>query len=127
MVFGKTILPPAAGGFFLLSSKVRFIIRCINCDKPRCVFSPKKVQAAKMPALINGLDQLEFQCGEPLFPEGFGGNNADFYDQFIVNQNLGCSHLVSLAYYSRPKTKLVCSVCAIDISYNETLVSKIIQ
>ncbi len=77
------------------------MIQCEECQKPRIVYSKKRILKKDKKLLTVGLE-VEFYCGKPLFPPEFAlvpKNNSQFEDQksfferFIVSPNITCDDL----------------------------------
>ena len=59
-----------AGGVSLKKETVRCIVKCVECEKPRCIFSNKKLSAKQQEEPSRLLETYQYVCGSSLIPEG---------------------------------------------------------
>jgi hypothetical protein len=89
--------------------RVRLTVACGDCNKPRCIFSAKRLTATQNQQLERLLDDLQFTCGSPLVPEGH-----ELWGVVYSNEKLLCAADVCTAYYEsfeRLALKEVCMHC----------------
>ena len=67
-----------------------------------------------------GLEDIEFECGEPLFRIGEKEYQKVFAEHVITNQKLDCESPVETVYHSRNFGNTLCYKCGDDLS-SETL------
>lgn len=69
----------------LCANKVRDVILCVECEKPRCVYSNTKLQRAELSALKILKEKETYTCGAALFPQ------TELDSTIIVRLSLTCS------------------------------------
>ena len=98
-------------------------IACVSCGKRRVFFSKSRLLSKERPLFQCGIENIEFQCGEPLFPEDFGvvspdhtdfDKQKDFFERFVVNQNLSCDSPVEIILYKTTR-HIICRICGVDL------------
>ena len=92
----------------LVASKVRNVIVCVECRKPRCVFAAgtlSTVQRDHLKLIIGG---KMYTCGSGLFPP-----QSPLHETVICRQALSCTDPMEAQYYSSVCTKFppVCWFC----------------
>ena len=88
------------------SGKVRAILRCGDCSKPRCLFSETALSTAEK-SMITDLEP-DFTCGSMLFPPA-----SQYHSSIVVRVNLSCVDNIEPQYYSATLVKFppVCCRC----------------
>ena len=89
--------PNIKQNFKFLGSRVAAVLECVQCKKPRCIFS---MQSQLTPSNQRLLEDIIFTCGMLL-------NSKSIY----TAANLNCNCLIENAYYGFKFTKLVCVHC----------------
>ena len=89
--------PNTKQNFKFLGSRVAAVLECVQCKKPRCIFS---MQSQLTPSNQRLLEDIIFTCGMLL-------NSKSIY----TAANLNCNCLIENAYYGFKFTKLVCVHC----------------
>lgn len=79
----------------LLSSKVRAVIQCTECQKPRCIYVASKPTVPQLRAITRVKEELGYMCGSQLFDD-----KHEFHSLVITRQAIGCSSHVETVYYS---------------------------
>lgn len=79
----------------LLSSKVRAVIQCTECQKPRCIYVASKPTVPQLRAITRVKEELGYMCGSQLFDD-----EHEFHSLVITRQAIGCSSHVETVYYS---------------------------
>ncbi len=79
----------------LTSSKVRTVITCEECLKPRCVYSARKLGQSEKQLLEVRTQEKTFTCGCALFPP-----SSALVDTVLSKQNIGCIDPIETQYYS---------------------------
>ena len=98
------------GNVALKSETARQTISCSECQKPRCVYANKRLDASQSVAVACGTEDVLFVCGSPLLP----ADHALAAD-VVVRSSLTCSADVERAYFSAKKAfSPVCYVCGIN-------------
>ena len=69
------------------SSKIRGVIHCQECFKPRCVYSFQKLQWNERVLLKDVANEKLYTCGSPLFIP-----DSPVVETIVVRQNIGCSN-----------------------------------
>ena len=78
-----------------VNSKVRSVVKCQKCCKPRCVYALKKLTSAES-ALVEEIDCSKLYIyGSPLLP-----SSSPYFNSIVVRRNLLCTDLVEVQYYS---------------------------
>lgn len=86
-------------------AKVRSSISCVECGKPRCIYTPKSLTPAQESQLQQLKDELWYVCGDPL----------DENSPFVARRAISCSTVIEPNYYSAPcYLPPVCCQCGND-------------
>lgn len=96
----------------LVSTKARMTVACCQCNKPRVVYSPLRLQQAVQKFVHDLAEFLQYSCGSPLYyelPENWSVELKQ--NSPIVRENMTCSTPVEFAYYSSHKFPDVCAHC----------------
>lgn len=80
---------------YILPAKVRCVILCGNCGKPRCVYSAATLNQDQRTALDRLQDELLYSCGDSLFPKGDA-----LHSIIIAREVQNCSSPIEIPYYS---------------------------
>ena len=97
----------------IVSSKVRCVLTCQECFKPRCVYSKSKLTCEGKSAIEELQDSRLYTCGSSLFPPESPVSNT-----ICVRESLTCSSPMELSYYSSTLVHFlpVCYWCGLDPS-----------
>ena len=90
------------------NTRVRKVINCQECLKPRCVYAAK-VLSWEEKAAIKVIDESHlYTCGMPLF-----GDSSSLHKTIVVRQKLTCSSPIEAQYFSARLVTLpnVCYWC----------------
>ena len=100
----------------IVSSKVRCILTCQECFKPRCVYAKSKLKPDEKSAIEQVQESRLFTCGSCLFPP-----DSPFSGVICVRENLSCGDPIELSYFSATLVHFppVCYWCGLS---EETLV-----
>ncbi len=81
----------------LVAAKVRATIVCIECKKPRCVYSAGTltIEEKKFLKQVIANQNQAYSCGCELFPPG-----SPFHSTIVCRQALSCSDPMEAQYYS---------------------------
>ena len=92
----------------LVSQKVRAVIPCSSCFKPRCIYSSSKLPIGSKRGLASIVEKGEYMCGG-----SFVEDESPLRNMFIVRRQLACHMPMEVAYYSSKTVKLtpVCFHC----------------
>jgi len=93
------------------NGKVRRIITCRECFKPRCVYSLRKLNKQEY-VLVQEIDDSRLcTCGSELFPP-----SSCHYDAIAVRAALLCADPIEVQYYSAIPVSFheVCYYCGLD-------------
>ena len=83
---------------------------CVECNKPRVIFSRTKLGQRKETLLATALSEYEYSCGSVLFPPSAP---ASLRNSVVVKEDLQCAMPVEVAYYGAELgRKDICSYCA---------------
>ena len=69
-------------------SQVRAVIRCVECRRPRCIFSARRPSSSARAALEAFIANATYTCGDALS-----------MDTFVVRENLSCTDPVEAFYF----------------------------
>jgi hypothetical protein len=72
----------------------RSITECIECRKPRVVYSYRKLTERLQYSLAVGISEWEYSCGSPLLPP-----SNPLYTSVMCRSSLTCETPVEIAYY----------------------------
>jgi hypothetical protein len=99
----------------LVAGKVRTIIVCSDCNKPRCVYAAASLASVERNRLKCLAETHVYTCGSILFPP-----ESPLHHTIVCRQTLSCSSPMETQYYSGAATAFppVCWYCA---SPEETL------
>ena len=93
----------------LIASKVRGVIVCVECNKPRCVYAASTLSYQEKTLLKQAKDTNVYTCGSELFTP-----NTPLHGTVVCRQALTCTHPMEAQYYSSscPTFPPVCWYCA---------------
>ena len=107
-------LLPATAGSIITTNKVRGWDKCSLCDKPRAIFSKKKLTDANHSLLGDLVAESEITCGKILVPTEPKWSSLKEKDT-TLDTRVTCEDLVSSLYFTKrvaSKIKpVVCAVC----------------
>lgn len=104
----------------LYPSKVRFVVCCEECGRPRCIYAKNKPSEAQFRKLAAYLESVNYSCGDALFPEGLEGSDKKLADTFYNAEALTCRNEMELNYFNygglrgREEFEHVCACCGKD-------------
>ena len=81
-------------------SQVRAVIHCVECRRPRCIFSARRPSSSDRAALEAFVANATYTCGDALS-----------MDTFIVRKNLSCTDPQSRPFTCCAAGLVVASVC----------------
>lgn len=95
----------------LVKAKVRAVIECTNCFKPRCVYSISKLSAEEVIAVNRMKESRFYSCGSALFPQ-----DSPLISSVVVKEAVTCACPMELQYYNAVLTHFpqVCYYCATE-------------
>ena len=79
----------------LVRAKVRAVVECTDCCKPRCVFSNSKLTADEEIALNRIKESCLYACGSALFPQ-----DSPSISSIIVKEALTYASPIEIQYYN---------------------------
>ena len=98
-------------------SKVRAVLICDGCGRPRIIFAKLKPSPAQLKKLDAYLESVSYRCGDALFAEGVEGSDKKLAEIFYIAEYLTCRDDMQLAYFNysgvggREEFEHVCSRC----------------
>ena len=101
-------------------SKVRAVVCCSDCGRPRCVYTkvmPTELQRRKFDTYI---ETVNYRCGDALFPEGIEDSDTQLAELFYNSEALTCRNDMELNFFNygglrgRDEFEHVCSLCGND-------------
>ena len=92
----------------LVGQKIRGVIHCTICKKPRCVYANTFLSNGQTTHVQRIRDEEIFVCGSSLFPE-----SAKYHATIVVREALTCDSTVEISYYGAKMVKLpvICIHC----------------
>ena len=92
----------------LVAQKVRAVIPCSSCLKPRCIYSNSKLTVGVKQELLDIIENGDYFCGGSFVPD-----EDPHRKKFIVRRQVACHMPMEVAYYSAKTVKLtpVCFHC----------------
>ena len=99
-----------------MNAKVRCVIVCAECRKPRCVYSHSKPSATVLLAIKRIKESKVYTCGGSLFPEA-----SPCLDTVVVREALVCNSPIEVQYYKSTLVSFpgICYYCGMGA---ETLI-----
>ena len=93
------------------SSKVRSIMHCQECFKPKCVYSSRKLNWNETVLLKSVTEEKLYTCGSAVFQP-----TSEVVDTIVVRQNVSCTDPVETQYFTATLVSfsLVCYYCGIE-------------
>ena len=82
----------------LIAARVRDVLVCCECSKPRCVFAATRLSYSENIEVQRIKDEGVYSCGMSVFPDAHPLRHS-----VVVKEALKCSSLVEAAYYSSPR------------------------
>lgn len=87
------------------------VVLCIECDKPRLLYSKRVVRGAKRSQLQNSLSEIQYSCGFTF--EDLDLSEDHVLKSVFVKKNLTCNCTIEFTYYSAGFEN-VCFYCGSD-------------
>ena len=90
-------------------AKVRGVVECLACDKPRCIFAEKQSTYTQNKVVLTfAVENNLYVCGSPIFPE-----DHPLAGELRIRTSLTCQSPVKRSYYSNKTLKLppICAHC----------------
>lgn len=78
-----------------MGTRVREVIRCGECIRPRCIYSAAKLTPQDSSAVRHQKEEDIYTCGSPLFPE-----TSHYYDSIVMREGLTCLSPVKVNYFA---------------------------
>ncbi|XP_019632046.1 PREDICTED: uncharacterized protein LOC109475723 [Branchiostoma belcheri] len=78
----------------LVAAKVRDVISCGECRKPRCIYAASKLLAEEGGAVTRAQQDGTYVCGGHIFAEG-----GRYHDKIVTKVDLTCASPVETQYY----------------------------
>ena len=100
----------------------RAVAVCIECRKPRVIYSKNKLSERQKVVLAVGLSEFEYSCGSSLFPPSVPGS---LKQSMSLKPNLQCVMPVEISYYgSDLGRKDLCAYFGIEEALTDTELKK---
>ena len=94
------------------AKNVGFVLRCDECNKPRLLYAKLKLKGEEISALKRTLNDLLYVCGGSLKEISADEDpNVHISDKVFVRENLCCTSLIELPYYSVGIYQNICIHC----------------
>ena len=97
------------------AARVKRVVTCQECEKPRVLHSSKLLKKAEWPILDVALEELSYTCGSSMadFIESDDGDSGEnILSRICVRRDLRCVQPVKIPYYSSGIFESVCCYCA---------------
>jgi hypothetical protein len=86
------------------AKKVRTVVHCYSCAKPRCIYSTKQEDYDKYETSLQAtIEEFMFQCGDVFFPD----ITSEMGKIFLQKKKLTCSMSMERSYYNTEERGLV--------------------
>ena len=92
----STSSPPAPPAIPMTAQTARAVIVCVECEKPRVVYSKTRLNNNQRVLLAKTMSSFEYSCGSFLFPPSEKGKTAQ---TLCIRPNLQCAMQIELPYY----------------------------
>ena len=92
----------------LVAGKVRSVIHCGECNKPRCIYVTSRLDEEEKEHVEQCVHSRTYTCGSELFP-----SESQVHNTIICRRSLNCSDPMEAQYYSSTCVKFppVCWFC----------------
>lgn len=98
----------------------RSIVECIECRKPRVVYSKYRLTERQQYSIVCDLSELEYTCGSPILPP-----SNPLYKPVMARSTITCESPVELSYYRSGLGHAdLCSYCCGEGEVNQELLQK---
>ena len=88
----------------------RFLITCVECRKPRVMYSLHKLTERQKVSLVTSMSEYDYTCGAPVLPP-----SNTLHSKVMVRAFLTCSMPVEIPYYgSELGKKDICAHCVAE-------------
>lgn len=102
--------------------KVRSVIHCYRCQKPRCIYSPRQLTATEQKTLEEVKNETVFTCNSSLIPP------LHFLQGKVFLKELSCSDEVEREYYTSPlQNPSVCYNCGIESGCQDVQITHLLE
>lgn len=99
---------PTPDAHLCITQNARAIVECVECRKPRVVYSHHKLTERQIMSFTISISEYEYTCGSPLLPP-----TNSMSKKVMSRLNINCDSHVELAYYGSGLGQVdICSVCA---------------
>ena len=101
------------------AQNARLQIECVECRKPRVIYSNGKLSDSKLVSLLMGISDFDFTCGAPILPLAH-----PLVSTAHVRMDLTCATPIEYSYYSSKKigrVDLCCHCAKPDIPVDQEL------
>ena len=99
-------------------SRVKRLVWCIECDKPRVLHAEKKLTHEKLLNLDNCLEAVEFSCGSVMSDHIPNDSSEEhILSKVFVRKDINCLNPIEIPYYSSGIFPLICTNCAGDTEF----------
>ena len=94
----------------------RAVVVCIECRKPRVIYSKNRLSERQKVLLAVTLSEFEYSCGSALFPPSV---SANLKQSMCLRPNLQCILSVEISYYGSELgiRKDICAFCGIEEAF----------
>ena len=76
------------------TQNARFLITCVECRKPRVMYSLHKLTERQKVSLVTSMSKYDYTCGAPVLPP-----SNTLHSKVMVRAFLTCSMPVEIPYY----------------------------
>ena len=101
---------------FQSAQTARATVICTECQKPRVIYSNKKLSSRQEVLLAVTVSEYEYSCGSKLFPP----NDPSLLQSLTIKPHLSCNHPIEVANYgSDVGKKDLCAYCGSANAYKD--------
>ena len=86
--------------------KVRQVVECQECAKPRCIYANHELTSRQETKLVTVISEDQYTCGAPLIEPGDA-----FYRVTQCRLNITCGDPIEMSYYSSKFCREICCYC----------------
>lgn len=102
--------PQFAPSTMTSTQNARFLVNCVECRKPRVMYSLHKLTERQKVSLVTSMSEYDYTCGAPVLPP-----SNTLHNKVMVRAFLTCSMPVEIPYYGSELGRTdTCAHCAAE-------------
>ena len=90
----SVVAPQFAPSTMTSTQNARFLVTCVECRKPRVLYSLHKLTERQKVSLVVSVSEYDYTCGAPVLPPG-----NILSSKVMVRASLTCAMPVEIPYY----------------------------